>query len=287
MQLYQLCADGHVASWWRSLEQQGELTNPYANTDTATSLSVVARNKAIALTLIESLETYECPTLFVGDGHVGPLDQSLTNPSSHDDLPLERFRERLSPDQIDLLRQGGSRGIADYLRDVGIGYCLMLSRGDPLPNDAVERTQLERYFALFVAQQGGDMGPYWRSFVPSVESSVTVAPAPNAAAQLLQAANKTGKSRTKESSKNKGKPKGKGKSKGKGGNGDTGDGKGGENGQGDEPFMLYDPETGEMRPAEPHPEGGMKWENFTGRSARIRKGLLDLIADSLSYGLGP
>jgi hypothetical protein len=192
-------------------------------------LSVVARNKAIARSLIDKVGPYENPILFVGGLHLDhqpPEDFS----KAREDLRTSLLgAEAIDPGSFENV------GIRDYLERQQISYTFLSARPDTAASPS-EDTDIERYARVFAAQQAGNYREYINSFLQSrPQRGVTVAPAPEAAAQLV-ANLSNGKNQSEDEGEggqngNEGEDGEKGNGKGsqppEAGNGQPGDEKGG------------------------------------------------------------
>jgi hypothetical protein len=153
-----------------------------ANNILVWQLSVVARNKSLAQTLIDHTKRYENPILFAGGLHLEPLA-----PTTYEVARELGTTTMLQPEQLQYLRANDNLGIADYLRRAKIGYTFMSAMGHE-PPDVAKRNE-ERYRELFQAQQHGRYDEYIHKILPPLleEPGITVSPAPEAAAQLIHA----------------------------------------------------------------------------------------------------
>lgn len=145
-------------------------------------LSVVARNKSLAQTLIERTEQYENPILFTGGLHLAPIA-----PTTHEVAKELITSKILTSEQLQRLRASDNLGIADYLRQAKIGYTFIRATAYE-PSEIVEKHRA-RYHELFQAQRDGRYQEYIQKILPQLrhEPGVTVNPAPEAAAQLIHA----------------------------------------------------------------------------------------------------
>lgn len=177
--LYRLCARRHLENWER-LQSAGKVSaNPYVDIDRLTGLSVAARNGSIARTLLAQLDKFQCPILFVGDGHIGPT-------GSRPRVQLEEswLAGVLSDDEAARLRDADLRGIADLLREHGVGFYLLVPRDLGAQDQTVVQLQLHRYFEVFRRQLndnetgGGIVGGAGRE--------VTVVPWPEKAVEVIK-----------------------------------------------------------------------------------------------------
>ena len=114
--------------------------------------------------------------LFVGDGHIGPYGPA----TAYSDQYWESFRETLGDENLQRLKQADRRGIADFLKEAGVGYYLLSARGNACPDVGVTKLEVERYFTLFAWQLEGKIDGYLQDFL-NVQGSVTVSPNPAAA----------------------------------------------------------------------------------------------------------
>lgn len=145
-------------------------------------LSVVARNKSLAKTLIERTEQYENPILFTGSLHLASIA-----PTTHEVAKELITSKILTSEQLQRLRASDNVGVTDYLRQAKIGYTFIRATGYE-PPEIVERHRA-RYHELFQAQRDGRYLEYIQKILPQLrhEPGVTVNPAPEAAAQLIHA----------------------------------------------------------------------------------------------------
>jgi len=145
-------------------------------------LSVVARNKSLARSLIDQAPLYENPMLFTGGLHLAPIA-----PATYE-MGKELLSSKiLSPEQLQRLRTSDNQGITDYLRQAKIGYTFLRATAYE-PPEIVEKHRAQ-YHELFQAQRKGQYQDYIQKILPQLrhEPGVTVNPAPEAAAQLIQA----------------------------------------------------------------------------------------------------
>jgi len=164
-------------------------------------LSVTARNQASAETFLNMLETYPCPFLFIGFGHVGPYhaDEAwLKDPATADTLSPEQwpqFTAFVSQEEVDVTRKASRRSIVSYLKERNIGYILLEPRNDPFPDQKIKNREFQQYTALRGAQQSGKVGEYLKGLAeerrrarpdPAASTSdCTVIPSPADAAEYL------------------------------------------------------------------------------------------------------
>ncbi|MFQ5752302.1 MAG: hypothetical protein ACE5HI_09925 [bacterium] len=172
---------------------------------------VFARNQSMAQALFNSIGVYENPILFVGGLHL-----------------RDRDNENL--------------GLYDYFKEKKIGYTFLSALSDRSESVVDLEENIITYTELFKSQQASDYNTYiqWLIYENRIHSGVTVAPSPQAAADLLKTSEEN-KDSDKESESDKGsggKDKGNsgkgkgnsGKDKGSGGKNNGGSGK--DNGSG-------------------------------------------------------
>ena len=203
--IYRICARFHLDNWTKARQSQAEYRNPFETIDAVAQHGVAARNHSIAKTVLAELARHKYTILFVGDGHVGPYGKPL----AYSDQYWESFRGVLDAADLQRLKQADRRGIADFLKDAGVGFYLLSARGNPIRDLDVEKEEVGRYFRLFQSQLSGDVESYVRE-LPWLKDSVTVSPSPQAAAQAVLA-KKNAEKRGGDKKGDKGKKNGKDK----------------------------------------------------------------------------
>lgn len=139
-------------------------------------ISMVARNKSIAITLLEQTKRYENPVLFVGGGHLEKLPG--IKPVS---LEAANLRGFLTPEEMQRLKDWQDLGVRDYLAKEKIGYIFLL------PRYYLEKeSNKDTYRSLFRAQQDGSYDEYLARQISERISSTTTRPSPEAAAKFLK-----------------------------------------------------------------------------------------------------
>lgn len=143
-------------------------------------LSVIARNKQMAETLMQAFQFYNCPVIFVGGLHLDPIDGKVFQKGKQQEI------KDLSPYQLKMLKDCENLGISDYLKKENIGYTFIYAHTFADTKKQAEREKL--YRELFKAQINNDCSGYIKNYYKKYSGikndSVTVRPSVENAAQL-------------------------------------------------------------------------------------------------------
>ncbi len=151
-------------------------------------VTYVARNWAIAKSVIAALDRGQEPMLFVGGGHL-----HTTSGVNHEAQRRALIAaEDLSESVVHELEAARLGGIADYLREHRIGYVHIAAR-----ISASDQIEEERYNSLFGVQASGNYESYLDEYLGKV-LGITVSPSPEAAASLMKKANRRSKNKKGE-----------------------------------------------------------------------------------------
>jgi len=182
--LYGVCA----RAWLESNSHTADLGR-YAS---LLSYAVGARNHSVAETLASQLPRYDCPILFIGSGHLGDgwtelglfSATSLSSTGGTSAANCGRFADLVQSGELERLKEAGSRGLLELIRDRKIGYYCLEARADPLPNASAQQRSAERYAALLKAQLGGNADAYIRNYAAGC-TSVSVRPSAELATSVV------------------------------------------------------------------------------------------------------
>lgn len=145
-------------------------------------VTVAARNTAITQTLLAQMRLRPCPILFVGGKHLESVrsEECLTASQWHE------LGKTLAEGDLGRLRSARTLGIGSLLGERGLGYYLLAaSSGLRFGEAANARESQRQYERLFRAQLSRGLGEYLAACTAG--NGVTVAPSPEAAAQVVLA----------------------------------------------------------------------------------------------------
>lgn len=144
-------------------------------------LSVTARNRQMAETLMQAFQFYDCPVVFVGGLHLDPIDSKVFQKAKQQEI------KDLSLYQLKMLKECENLGISDYLKKEKIGYTFIYAHTFVDKKKQAEREKL--YRELFKAQINDDCSGYiknyYKKYGSTKNNSVTVRPSVENAAQLV------------------------------------------------------------------------------------------------------
>jgi len=129
--------------------------------------TVAARNHSMAKTVLSQLDRYDNPILFVGGKHLEPLPPEL-RPNKND---WTSFGDILNAEELDALRKAETRSVLDYLRDNGVGFYFLSTKGNPLPSKEAIQPLMGQYAALFQSQLQINVSQYIAT-APGIISSI-------------------------------------------------------------------------------------------------------------------
>lgn len=139
--------------------------------------TVAARNSSMALVILNQLNLRACPILFVGGMHMATLPPF----ASLDDAAWHEAARILSPGELGRMRSAKTLGIADLLRERRVGLYLLSAQTD-VSSGQESDGDWHRYESLFRAQLSRNLDAFLANLR---KNGVTVAPCPEAAAQIL------------------------------------------------------------------------------------------------------
>ncbi len=141
-------------------------------------LAIVARNRSMAVTLVEQAKRYENPILFTGADH---LTDHISNKNLQK-LKSINLGTFLPPEEIEALKDFKNLGVDDYLKKEKLGYTFLVPRLT-MKGLRIDRDFYERIFRI---QQTGDYSEYIEELLSEKTPYVTTRPSPEAAAKFLK-----------------------------------------------------------------------------------------------------
>lgn len=148
--------------------------------------SVAARNDSSGKTLIQALDRFVCPILFIGYGHIGPNSYVDDPKASFDKAFEEKTLKRLIPTAPTAWIGSASRkSIAHQLEKAGIGYVVLVPKGNFLMEPALRERHECEYLSLRKAQSEGEYSQYLQTIQASASRNCTTSPDPDLLARIL------------------------------------------------------------------------------------------------------